>query len=289
MKKTGKLKKILTDRQTYIVPGVYDCISARLAEKAGFKLVSVTGNGMVAAVLGLPDVGLMTMREVVDCSRNIASCISLPAIGDADTGYGSALNTVRTVREFELAGLAGIHLEDQASPKKCAYYAGKRELVSIGHQVHKLRAVVETRQDKDFCLIARTDALLPYGMKEAAKRARAYMEAGADAVFVVGFTGEKEIDDFKRTCRDVPLIVNINDNNPLNGLGLKGFADLGVKLAFYPATLRSAAARAIKDALACLAGGSTRPLLDGLMALDEFNQVLDVGFYQQLEEKYVRG
>lgn len=283
------LKKLLADPHTYIVPGVYDGISAKLVEKVGFKVMSITGNGLGASALGLPDVGLMSMREVVDYSRNISNAVNIPVIADADTGYGAALNVIRTVREFEQAGLSGIHLEDQISPKKCAYYEGKKELVSIEHQVHKLKAAIATRKNTDFCIIARTDALLVYGFEEMLLRTRKYVEVGIDGVFVVGFSDIAQIAAFKREFRDVPLIVNLNDTNPLNKVGFKCFEELGVKLILYPATARSAAAKAVLDTLSCLhADGNTQKVLDELLPLDEFSSLMGAGDYQELEKKYVR-
>ena len=282
------LKKLLADPHTYIVPGVYDGISAKLAEKAGFQVMSVTGNGLSACALGLPDVGLMSMREVVDYSRNINSAVNIPVLADADTGYGTALNVIRTVKEFEQAGLSGIHIEDQVSPKKCAYYEGEKELVSVEHQVYKLKAAISARKNSDFCIIARTDALLVYGFEEMLLRTKKYVEVGVDGIFVVGFSSIEQIIAFKNEFKDIPLIINLNDTNPLNELGFTCLEKLGVKLILYPATARSAAAKAISDAFICMqTEGNTKKIIDTLLPLDTFSKMMDMEIYQELEKEYV--
>jgi 2-methylisocitrate lyase-like PEP mutase family enzyme len=279
---------MLSDQDTYVVPGAFDGITAKVVEKVGFQLMSITGNGLSASALGLPDVGLMSMREVVDCSRNIANCTTIPVIGDADTGYGSALNTIRAVSELEQAGLAGIHIEDQVVPKKCAYYEGKRDLVSAEQHIGKIKAAISARKNPDFCIIARTDALRVYGFEEAVKRGRLYTAAGADALFVVGLSSPEEIARFKREV-SAPLIVNVNDGSSLSEMKTNELNKLGVKFVFYPATLRSAVAQAAYLSLLSLyQNGNTEDVKHGLMSLADFSELMNANIFQTLEREYVR-
>lgn len=161
---------MLGDRETYFVPGVFDCIGALAVEAAGFQAALVSGNAVSASALGLPDMGLLTMTEVVDASSRIARSVDIPVIADADTGYGQPLNFMRTVNEFERGGVAGIHIEDQVSPKKCAYYGGTHEIVPVDEFLRKLKAGIDARENPDFCIIARTDAMVSYGREEAVRR-----------------------------------------------------------------------------------------------------------------------
>lgn len=286
--KRKTFKKILLDGNSYIVPGVYDGISAKIVEKVGFQLMSITGNGIAASTLGMPDIGLISMKEVADRAASIASCTYLPIIADADTGYGNGLNIIRTVTEFESAGVAGIHIEDQVSPKRCAYYGGRRNLVSVDEQVEKIKAAVYAKNDKDFCIIARTDALRSSGLKEAIERSKKYLEAGADAFFIVGLSDKAQILEIQREIK-APIVVNINDGDSLGRYSLEDFNELGVKFIFYPATIRSAAARAIKRAMESLHEcGHTQNILQNLASLDEFNEIMDVSKYIKIGEMFVR-
>lgn len=286
MDKRRMLKALLADDAAYPVPGVFECIGARAAEQAGFSLAFVTGNGLSASMLGMPDVGLATMREVVDRSAAIAACVNMPVIADADTGYGSPLNVVRTVREFERAGLAGVFLEDQADPKRCAYYPGEMRLVPAAEHAAKVRAAVWACAGKDFTVIARTDAFRVGGLAETVSRARLYAMAGADAIFAVGLPDAATV----RQVADalpVPLVVNVNDGDPLALAGLDALKRAGAKLVFYPATVRAAVAKAAATVLACLRRtGSTAGVLDLLASREEFDGLLDLGAYQWLEENF---
>lgn len=286
MDKRQALKAFLADDVTYPVPGVFECIGAKAAEQAGFALAFVTGNGVAASALGVPDVGLMTMREVADRSAAIAACVRMPIIADADTGYGTVLNVVRSVREFERAGLAGIFIEDQADPKRCAYYPGEMRLIPAEEHAAKIRAAVWACAGKDFTVIARTDAFRVCGLTETVSRGRLYAAAGADAVFAIGLPDAATV----RQVADalpVPLIVNVNDGDPLALAGLDAMKEAGAKLVFYPATVRAAVAKAAATVLACLRRtGSTDGVLDLLATREEFAGLLDLGAYQWLEENF---
>src|ERR1700719_1626339 len=184
MRNTTRLRDLLAGPDLIVAPGAYDALSARLIAQAGFPAVYMTGFGTAASVLGQPDVGLLTMSEMVGRASALASVIGdIPLIADADTGYGNPINVRRTIREYERAGVAGLHIEDQVWPKKCGHMEGK-QVIPMDEMVQKVRAAVDARQDPDFVIIARTDANAVYGLDDAMRRGRAYREAGADIVFI---------------------------------------------------------------------------------------------------------
>jgi 2-methylisocitrate lyase-like PEP mutase family enzyme len=234
-----RFRQLLADDQIYPVPGVFEGFGALAAESAGFDLLYVTGNGVSASLIGMPDYDFLTMREVVDAHQRIANIVDVPVIGDADTGYGEILNVYRAIQEFERAGIAAVHLEDQASPKKCAYYKATMELISKENFCLKIRAAVKARKDPDFAIIARTDAYRPFGFQETLDRCKSYVEAGADMVYVVGMTDLQEIKAIS-DCVKVPLMANCNDGAGLALVPLEQLRAVGVKILLYPAILRSA-------------------------------------------------
>ncbi len=286
MNKRKKLRELITDSRTYYVPGVFDCIGAISAEQTGFETVSISGNAIAASVFGLPDLGLITMSEVVEASARIAASVTIPVIADADTGYGTAMNFRRTVECFERRGIAGIHVEDQISPKKCAYYGGLHEVVPAEEQVKKLKAGLDAREDPDFCVIARTDALVSFGVEEAVRRANLYLEAGADMAFVVGCRTRQEMETLARRVEG-PLMVIINDTSELNRFTKQDFADMGVKFVMYAATLRCLQLRQSREALAALReAGNTRAVLGRLASAAEFQALTGLEAAQELERRF---
>ncbi len=258
------LQRMLRDDKIYILPGVFECIGALIAERAGFPAIAVTGNGLSASAIGMPDIGLMSMSEVVERSRLIAGAVGIPVIADADTGYGGTLSVYRTVKEFEQSGVAGIHLEDQASPKQCAYYQADQRLISADDFVAKIKAATAARQDSSFALIIRTDAYRIQGLAETVDRCRRYAAAGADMLFVVGLTSLEDIRAIS-AATPVPLMVNTNDGDKLAAIPLDELRAAGVKIVAYPATVRSAMVKAVEAALQALAAdGNTNRVLPGL-------------------------
>lgn len=183
MKKTTILRNLINQKGIIVAPGAYDGFSAKIVEFTGFKVLYASGGGISRSLLGGPDVGLLTMTEMLNQVRNIVNAVNLPVISDADTGYGNPMNVIRTVREFEQAGVAAIHIEDQEMPKRCGHLKGKR-LVTKHEMVQKIRAAIEAREDDDFVIIARTDAQAVYGLDDALERGHAYAEAGADVIFI---------------------------------------------------------------------------------------------------------
>jgi len=240
---TTRLRESIARGPTLYVPGCYNAMSGRVLEAAGFEAIYMTGYGTSLSLTGLPDVGLATMTEMVANARYIASAVRVPLIADADTGFGNAINVIRTVREYIGAGVAGIHMEDQASPKRCGHVAG-RLVVSMEEAVGKIRAAADTRDalDPDFVLIARTDARGASGgsLDEAIRRVNAYLAAGADLAFVEGPTSVEEV---RRICREVkgPVFYNMTGVSPR--FSLQRMREMGIAVCISPnAMLRSALA-----------------------------------------------
>ena len=237
---TGRFRSALESPGMVTAPFVFDALQARLAEQAGFDAVYMTGFG-TAAARGYPDVGLLTMTEMVANVRSIAGAIDVPLVCDADTGYGNALNVARTVSEYESAGAAALHLEDQVWPKRCGFLQGK-QVIPMDDMLPKLRAALDARADPDFVVIARTDALQPLGWEEAEKRARAYRDAGADLVFVDGIRTQADLGEYQKRLADLPCVYN-GQLEPAGAIAERGF-----KLMIHIATL-GVAYLAMRDAM----------------------------------------
>jgi carboxyvinyl-carboxyphosphonate phosphorylmutase len=250
MRTSTRLRQLLAAPGIIVAPGAYDGFSAHLIEAAGFKAVYMTGAGTAASHLGLPDLGLATLTEMADHARHLASVVSLPVIADADTGYGNALNVVRTVHEYERAGVAGLHIEDQVAPKKCGHIAGK-QIIPAREFAEKIRAAAENRTDPDFVIIARTDARAVTGLDDAIERANLCREAGADVIFVEAPQSEDEI---ARVAREVkaPLLSNMVVGGRTPAVKFSELERLGYKIVIYPAVCMTAAIPAIEGALRLL-------------------------------------
>jgi 2-methylisocitrate lyase-like PEP mutase family enzyme len=242
-----RLRALMAERGGLLVPGAYDALSARLVEQAGFPAVYMTGFGVSAARLGLPDLGFAGLAEMVDQARNLASAVSIPVIADADTGYGDALQVRRTVQQYELAGVAALHLEDQVAPKRCGHLSGK-QVVPAEEFVGRIRAAVEARTDPDLLIIARTDAIAVTGFDDAVRRAEAAAGVGADVLFVEAPTTEEEIAALPRRL-DWPLLFNYA---PSGRTPLPPFArlrELGYAVVIVPVDLLFTATRGMQRAL----------------------------------------
>src|SRR5262244_1496491 len=201
------LRELLKRNKLLVAPGCFDGLSARLVEEAGFEAAYLSG-GAVARSMGIPDIGLVTMSEVIERAAQVVAAVKIPVIADADTGYGNAINLTRAVREFERTGVAAIHVEDQVTPKRCGHLEGK-EVIPQAEMEDKIRAALEARSDSDFVIIARTDARAVNGIDDAIARARAFVKLGADAAFVEAAESEAELEKIARELKDVPLIVNM--------------------------------------------------------------------------------
>jgi 2,3-dimethylmalate lyase len=281
----ARLRELLARPEPLVAPGAYDALSARLVEEAGFDAVYMTGFGTTASLIGRADVGLLTGSEMVDNARRIVAAVDLPVIADADTGYGNALNVLRTVQLYEQAGVAGVQLEDQVTPKKCGHMSGKA-VIGTGEMVGKIRAAVDARRDPDLVLIARTDAVAVHGVEDAVARGRAYAEAGADLLFVEAPTTE---DDIARIAGELagvaPLVFNWAEGGRTPPLPLSRVAELGFAAVIYPIGTLLAATAGIRSLLASLKADGI-PSLAGLPAFGEFTEFIGLPEVQRLEQRY---
>ncbi len=261
MTQAKQLRKLLREDGMVVAPGAYDCITARAIERAGFAAVYMTGGG-TAASLGYPDYGLLTMSEMADNAGRIATAVNLPVIADADTGYGNELNAIRTVREYERRGVAGMHIEDQGFPKKCGHLEDK-VIVPLEDYVAKIRAAVSAKRDPDFVIIARTDSRAVLGFEEAVKRANAALEAGADMAFVEAPQTLDEVAAVPRLVKG-PCLLNIVWRGKTPDLSLSEAEQMGYKLAILPGVL-TRAVLGISDAVLAevkSTGRHPKPLAD---------------------------
>lgn len=274
----------LLESGAHAVPGVFNAAVALLAERAGFPAVYVSGAGTANGVAGFPDVGLMSLEEVVRHARYTVEAVSVPVIVDADTGFGEPLGVRRAVREFERAGVAAIHLEDQENPKRCGHLEGKR-LVPAADMVRKVAAAAEGRQDREFVLIARTDAAAVEGLDAAIERANRYVEAGADVIFAEGLRSAEE---FARFVRDVPvpLLANMTEFGKTPYLTMDELAALGCRLVLFPMTAFRVAMKAVEEAFATLAAkGTQQGFLDRMQTRQELYELVRYAEYARLDEK----
>jgi methylisocitrate lyase len=266
------------------IPGVFNALVARMAERLGFRAVYLSGAALSAS-LALPDVGLVTQTEVVEAARCLTRATSLPVLVDADTGFGEAVNVERTVRLLEEAGVAGLHLEDQELPKRCGHLSGK-QLVSAEEMTAKLRAAVSARRDRDFVIIARTDARGVLGLDEAVRRGRLYVEAGADAVFPEALQGEDEFRAYARAL-PVPLLANMTEFGKSPLLDFRVLAEMGYRMVLYPvSTLRTALHAAQETLAALLHQGHQRDILGRMLSRAELYDLLDYAGYEARDREH---
>ena len=287
MPNTTRLRELLVQRDLLVAPGAYDALSARLIAQAGFPAVYMTGFGTAASVLGQPDVGLLTMSEMVSRAAALAAVVGdRPLIADADTGYGNPINVRRTVREYERVGVAAIHIEDQVWPKKCGHMEGK-QVIPIDEMVQKIRAAVDARQDPDFVIIARTDANAVYGLEDALRRGRAYREAGADVIFIEAPRSIEELRAIAQAFPDVPLLYNWAESGKTPLLPLEEIHALGFKLVIFPVSMLFAATQALLDLLEALKQGQT-PLAfaERMVTFSQFTDQIGLPDIQALERRY---
>lgn len=281
-----QLRALLAGAETVVAPGAYDALSARLIEEAGFQAVYMTGFGTAASLLGRPDIGLLSGSEMIDNARRIAGCVAIPVIADADTGYGNPINVIRTVRDYERAGVAGVHLEDQVMPKRCGHLSGK-VLVPADDMVAKVRAAVAARTDPDFVVIARTDARAVEGLRAALDRAARYLEAGADVLFVEAPEDEDEIALIASELAGVPLLFNWAEGGRTPPVSLARLGELGFRIVIFPIGALLAAATAVRSFLVTLRrDGTPSAMLTGLPTIAEFVDMLGMAEVRELEARF---
>jgi methylisocitrate lyase len=285
MKKTTELRNLFLKKGILITPGAYDALSAKLIQEAGFKVVYATGAGISNSQFGFADVGLTTQTEVLEQVRKIVNAVERPVIVDVDTGYGNILNLIRTVKEFERAGAAALQIEDQTFPKKCGHFEGK-QVVAREEMINKIKAAVDTRQDGDLVIIARTDARAIMGIEEAIERAYAYVEAGADAIFVEAPETKEEL---KRigTEISVPKIANMVEGGKTPPCSAKELEAMGFNLVIYANCVMRTAIKAIQGLLRHLnEKGTTLEFLDAMITMQERNRITGLEEIYRLERLY---
>ena len=283
MTQARSFRDLLKRERMVVAPGAYDCITAKLIEQARFSAVYMTGAG-TAATLGYPDFGLVTMSEMVANAGRIAAAIELPVIADADTGYGNELNVFRTVREYERAGVAGIHIEDQGFPKKCGHLDNK-EVVPLDDYIAKIRAAVDAKPDPDFTIIARTDARAGLGLEEAIRRANAALATGADIAFVEALQTVDEVAAVPRLVNG-PCLLNVVAGGKTPRLDLREAERMGYALAIVPGLLMKTIVGACDVALSELKKKHAHPAIPGDMSVTEFFRRVGADEWEPLRERY---
>ena len=280
-----RVEHVLTTAGSLVFPGIYDTLSAKMAERVGFPLAFVSGYALSATLIGEPDMGLLTQSEIVDRARSICRSVSIPVIVDADTGYGNPLNVIRTVNELVTAGAAGCFLEDQVWPKKCGHMRGKK-VVPRDEYLEKIRAAVETRGDRDFFIVARTDALAAVGIDEAVARVEAAHAIGANATFIEAPRTLEELTEIGRRAPK-PTVANMIEKGKTPVLPQAELANLGFQLVLYPLAGLYATAKALQTIFGTLIqDGTTKRNEDALIAFDEFNELIGVDQKFALAERF---
>jgi len=281
-----RMRRLIARTGYTMAPGAYDTLTARLVEQAGFEAVYLTGGGYSRAN-GYPDLGLLTLSENVRFIGLTVEAVDIPVIADADTGYGNAINVLRTVREYEKSGVAAFHIEDQVSPKKCGHYEGK-EVIGIAEMVGKIHAAVDTRQDPDLVIIARSDARAVEGLQAAIDRVNAYLEAGADVGFV---EAPQNVEELRIVGHNVqgPALVNVFEGGKTPMLPASELEAMGFRLGIYPSQTHRAAIRAAQRVLKALKeDGDTGRVEEDLATFQEREDAVGTSRWRALEEKYMR-
>jgi carboxyvinyl-carboxyphosphonate phosphorylmutase len=285
-KTSGSLREQLEDKNKIIVlPGVFDALSAKIAEHVGFEAMFQTGYGSSAALLGMPDFGLLNSGETVDNAMRIIRAVRVPVLVDADTGYGNPLNVWRLVRDLESLGAAGIFLEDQVWPKRCGHMVGK-DVIPKEEYIPKLKAAIEARHSKDFIIVARTDARAPIGLEEAIERGKAYRKAGADVIFV---EAPRSVEELKKVANeiDAPLVANMIEDGVTPNLSASQLLQIGYKVAVFPLSAIYSATFAMRQVLTELKNtGATKEARNIMVTFRDFNQFMDLDHFRDLEKRY---
>lgn len=286
MKKTSRLKQLILDPEVLVMPGVYDALSARIAEKCGVKAVQISGYGLAGSYLAMPDVGILTLTQMVDLTRHICSAVSIPVMADGDTGFGNAVNLFYAVREFEAAGAAGINLEDQLFPKRCGHMSGK-QIIPMEEAVKKIEAAVAAKSDPDFVINARTDAIAVSGVDEAIRRGNAYAKAGADLIFVEAPT---EIDDIKRVIQsiDAPVSINLLHGGKSPAVSIAQIQEWGAARVSVPVAALMAISKTLEEVYThILNQGEIISLQDRSYSFAQFTDLVGLPKIREIEEQFL--
>jgi 2,3-dimethylmalate lyase len=285
MDKAAMIRRSLRKSGQLVMPGVYDALSAQIATKTGFEVIFISGYSLAATVLGEPDFGILTQTEMLSAAQRICSVTHLPVIVDADTGYGNAINVIRTVDELIRIGAAGMFLEDQVWPKRCGHMKGK-QVIPLEEQLKKLQAAIDAKRNRDFFIVARTDARQALGLNEAITRGIAFKNAGADAVFIEAPETKEEMLEIAR-CVPGPLVANMLERGVTPLMAPQELRDLGFDLVVWPLAPLYSVAKSLNEVYTTLRrDGTTMDILDRLMPFDEFNRIVGLEEKYQLDEKY---
>jgi methylisocitrate lyase len=285
MSMARRYRQLIERSQIAVMVGSYDALSARLVEAAGFDLTFVHDYGISASLLGMPDMGLVTLTEMTEAVSRVVKAVNIPVVADGGCGFGNALNAYRTVREYEGAGAAGVNLEDQVYPKRCGHLAGK-QVVSPEEMIHRIEAAREARRDPDFVITARVDSLAIHGLEDAIRRANLYAEAGADMIFVEAPTSENEVREIVR-CVHAPCWINMVEGGRTPLIPIPRLQEMGAALVDYGPLVLFAAAAGIDRALAVLKrDGTTAAHLGELMSFAALNRLNCIDEYRDREARY---
>jgi 2-methylisocitrate lyase-like PEP mutase family enzyme len=286
MKKTALLRKLIEDEEILMIPVAHDALCARIAEQSGFKAIFTAGYANSAALLGMPDVSLLTLTEMLDVASRIADAVSIPVFADGDTGHGNISNVIRTVQQFERAGAAGLFIEDQVQPKRCGHMAGK-QVITPREMVSKIKAALDARQDPDFIIMARTDAIAVNGIDDAIQRANLYRDAGADLIFV---EAPESVEQMRRIIREVDAhhMVNMLPGGRTPLLNARELQEIGYSAVAYATACTYTIAKAVRELFESLhKTGTTAGFEDRMMSFDEFNRLVGLERIREQEEAFL--
>jgi methylisocitrate lyase len=284
--RTKRLRKLIVDQGIIVLPGIYDCLSAKIAETTGFQAVFTSGFGISASRLGMPDYGLITASEMIESVQKITGSVDIPVVADIDTGYGNPLNVIRTVEQIIKAGVSGIILEDQQWPKKCGHMEGKKVISSTEH-AQKIKAAREAAGENDLLIIARTDCRAELGLDEAIRRGHEYERAGADVIFIEAPQSAQELQEIVDSFAGIPLFANMVEGGKTPILTADELQDLGFKIVVYPVSGLFAAANAIISCFNFLKENRTTIGFKNDLSFRDFEKLIDLQKYSKLEKKYI--
>ena len=285
MYKKSLRDRIATDNEIIILPGVYDALTAKIAQDVGFQAAFQTGYGTSASLLGMPDFGFLNAGETLENARRIINCVNIPILVDIDTGYGNPLNVWKIVKDLERIGAKGIFLEDQVWPKRCGHMTGK-SVISKEEYILKLQAAIDAREDNEFIIVARTDSLAQFGIEEALERGKEYRKIGADVIFI---EAPKTIDQMELIAKEIkaPLLANMIEEGVTPNLTANQLKKMGYKMVVFPLSALYSSTFAIKQTLQTLKKtGTTKELKNKMITFQEFNDLVNLSNYNELEKKY---
>lgn len=287
MKKTTKLKQMLLAKEILVMPGAYDALSAKILQRLGFRAIQATGYGIAASMLGVPDIGLLSMADMLSQTRRMVQAVDIPIMGDGDTGFGNAVSTYYTVKSYEAIGCAGINLEDQVFPKRCGHMENK-SVISAEEMVGKIEAAVAAKSDPDFVINARTDAIAVYDVDEAIRRGNAYAKAGADLIFVEAPREKKDIERVIKAI-DAPVSINMADGGKTPAVSIDELEKWGAARVSVPIATIFSATKGMLYALSLLKEKNQIPSVvdpTSVVKFEEFTNLVDLPFYTELGKRY---